>query len=75
MISGDGVLIEGVECPRVRLSDGRVFSLVGGDARTMRSSIGRAVRVSGEIVPVSTCMQGLTIRLETLDYLKDGNAG
>ena len=68
-VSGEGVLIQGVECPRVRMTDGREFSLMGGDIRKLRSATGQRVRVIGEIVAVSTCMQGLTLRVETINLL------
>jgi len=69
-VSGEGVLIQGVECPRVRMTDGREFSLMGGDLQKLRSATGQRVRVSGEIAAVSTCMQGLTLRVETVKLIE-----
>jgi hypothetical protein len=67
-ISVDGVLVQGVECPGVQLSDGRTFSLVGVDHQAIRMALGRSVRVTGTVVRTSFCMQGLTLRVSTLDF-------
>ncbi|WAP70324.1 hypothetical protein [Jiella pelagia] len=69
MVTGIGVITEGVECPRIRMADGREFSLVGGDAHLLRSAVGERFELSGVIVPFSTCMQGLTLRIETMKAL------
>ncbi|MCE7029541.1 DUF5818 domain-containing protein [Jiella avicenniae] len=69
-VSGEGVVLEGVECPRIRMDDGREFSLVGADTGKLRAAVGHHIRVTGKIVPFSTCMQGLTLRVETVQILK-----
>ena len=65
-LTGVGVITEGVECPRIRMADGREFSLVGGDAQRLRSAVGEHFELSGVIVPFSICMQGQTLRIETM---------
>lgn len=62
--SGDrwsGVVEQGVECPRLRLADGAVFSLMG--LPPAFSAAGTSIVVTGEIAARSTCQQGKTIRV------------
>lgn len=56
-----GVVEQGVECPRLRLADGRVFSLMG--LPSAFDAAGTSIVVTGEIAARSTCQQGETIRV------------
>ena len=52
---------EGVECQVLRAEDGELYTLVG-DLKEFK--IGDVVYVLGTIVPISFCMQGITIAVE-----------
>ena len=54
---------EGVECQALRTANGQLYTLTGdlGGFKT-----GDKVRVKGEIAQVSTCQQGITIAVETI---------
>ncbi len=54
---------EGVECQALRAEDGALYTLVG-DLAGFRT--GDPVRVAGSIAEMSVCMQGTTIRVETI---------
>lgn len=54
---------EGVECPAMRGDDGQLYTLVG-DLGGFKP--GDRVRVRGELMLISTCMQGQTIRLSSI---------
>ncbi len=62
---------EGVECPAMRGDDGQLYTL-GGDLKGYRS--GDRVKVTGEVAEMSTCMQGTTISIESIERApeKDG---
>ena len=55
---------EGTECPALRADDGTLYTLVGdlGTAAT-----GDHVRVTGTATEVSTCMQGTTLRVVSIE--------
>jgi uncharacterized protein YgiM (DUF1202 family) len=55
---------EGVECPALRGEDGRLYTLVG-NLGMFRP--GDHVRVRGPIPQSSICMQGITIRVNTIE--------
>lgn len=55
---------EGVECPALRGSDGRLYTLAGD---TGDYGPGDVVRVRGTQPDVSICQQGTTIRVEDID--------
>jgi len=48
---------EGVECPAMRGSDGKLYTLVGDAAPV----VGGEVCVCGRVAELSSCMQGMTI--------------
>lgn len=54
---------EGVECPAMRGDDGQLYTLVGN---LSGFKPGDRVRIEGELMLVSNCMQGQTIRLKTI---------
>jgi len=54
---------EGVECPAMRGDDGQLYTLVG-DLGGFKP--GDRVRIEGDLMLVSTCMQGQTIRLSSI---------
>ena len=66
-VHGVGTIVAGVECPRVRLDDGRVFSLQGGPVPPRRLVPGTRVRVAGEVAFLSICMQGAALRVVELE--------
>ncbi len=57
----------GVECPVVRGSDGKDYS-VATNGKIMPKS-GTHVRVAGSVAQVSMCQQGTTIRATSIDNL------
>ncbi|HEU0076726.1 MAG TPA: DUF5818 domain-containing protein, partial [Longimicrobiaceae bacterium] len=59
---------EGVECPALRGDDGRLYTLAG-DTGGFRP--GDRVTVVGTVAEMSTCMQGTTIGVRTIE--KAGN--
>ncbi len=59
-----GVLSDdGVECPALRGSDGRLYTLAG---ETGVLQIGARVCVRGRIAQISHCMQGITLVVREL---------
>ena len=54
---------EGVECPAMRGDDGQLYTLVG-DLGAFKP--GDRVSIEGELMLISTCMQGQTIRLKSI---------
>ena len=58
---------EGVECPAVRGDDGKLYTIVGKD--TQKLTPGVRVKITGNIVEVSTCMQGTTIRASSVEVV------
>lgn len=54
---------EGVECQALRAEDGALYTLVG-DLAGFRT--GDSVRVAGSVAEMSICMQGTTIRVESI---------
>ena len=54
---------EGVECQALRGDDGQLYTLLG-DLGTL--PVEARVRVSGETLEVSTCQQGITIRVRSI---------
>lgn len=61
---------EGVECPALRSDDGQLYTLAGD---TGNFTVGDRVTVQGTIAEMSTCMQGTTIRVESI--VAGGGAG
>ncbi len=59
---------EGVECPALRGDDGRLYTLAGD---TGAFKPGDRVTVAGTVAEMSTCMQGTTIGVRTIE--KAGN--
>ena len=59
---------EGVECPAVRADDGTLYTLVG---QMPTVAPGARLRIEGEAVPVSKCMQGITLRVKNLEIVSD----
>lgn len=55
---------EGIECPTLRGEDGNLYTLVG-NLGVFRP--GDRVRVRGPIPQASICMQGITIRVNTIE--------
>jgi hypothetical protein len=55
---------EGVECQALRGDDGQLYTLAG-DLHGFRT--GDRVRVTGRVAEVSTCMQGTTIAITTIE--------
>jgi hypothetical protein len=62
----------GVECPLVRTANGDVYSLtnVQGPLET-----GDKVRLVGEFVRFSFCMQGQTMQVTKLEWVERSNSG
>jgi cytochrome c1 len=60
------VTTEGVECPAVRGDDGKLYTLAG--AQDLPPA-GTRVRITGQVAEISTCMQGTTIAVTTLDRM------
>lgn len=63
---------EGVECQAMRGDDGQLYTL-GGNLEGYGS--GDRVKVTGEVAEFSTCMQGTTITVESIERApeKDGS--
>ena len=60
-----GRLVEGgVECPLFEADNGDKYTLVG-DLKGFR--IGNRVKLTGNFVEISHCMQGKTISVETIE--------
>jgi uncharacterized Ntn-hydrolase superfamily protein len=55
---------EGVECPALRSEDGKLYTLVG---KPEGFAMGERVIVRGEPVAFSFCMQGITLRVESME--------
>lgn len=55
---------EGVECAALRGEDGKLYTLVG---KPEGFAIGERVRVRGEPVAFSFCMQGITLRVLSME--------
>ena len=62
---------EGVECPALRGDDGRLYTLAGGDLSDV--STGERIRVRGTVAEMSTCMQGITITVDSIEPVPSGN--
>jgi hypothetical protein len=62
-ISVVGALTQGVECPALRGDDGQLYTLLG-DLGGFR--LGDRVRVSGPIAEANFCMQGTTVKVESI---------
>jgi hypothetical protein len=58
---------EGVECRALRAEDGTLYTLVG-DLKDFKT--GDKVRVVGERVEISTCMQGTTLSVKNIKRAK-----
>lgn len=54
---------EGVECPAMRGDDGRLYTLVGDLSKV---EAGDRVELRGKRAEMSTCMQGVTIEVESI---------
>jgi hypothetical protein len=54
---------EGVECPAMRLDDGRLVTLMG-DLRGFKA--GQRVRIEASRMHKSYCQQGVTMRIHTI---------
>lgn len=54
---------EGVECPALRSDEGTLYTLAG---ETAPYEVGDRVVVVGAIVEFSVCMQGTTVRVDTI---------
>ena len=54
---------EGVECQALRTDGGELFTLVG-DLKGFRA--GQRVRVTGQRLELSTCQQGITLRVSNI---------
>jgi hypothetical protein len=54
---------EGVECPALRGTDGKLYTL-SGDLKGYK--VGDEVCVSGRPAEVSVCMQGITLAVESI---------
>ena len=71
MVISGVVTNEGVECPAVRGEDGKLYTIVGADREKLKPGV--RVKITGEPVQMSTCMQGTTIeatRIEVMDVDK-----
>lgn len=70
-VSAEGVIERGVECPRVRLPDGRTFSLQGGAVSRLRAALvpGTRIRLVGRPVGMSTCQQGATLAVQEIEII------
>ena len=55
---------EGVECQALRGDDGQLYTLLGGDLGNLPADA--RVSVIGERVEISTCQQGITIRVQSI---------
>ena len=60
---------EGVECPALRGDDGRLYTLAGD---TGGFKPGDRVTVAGTVAEMSTCMQGTTISVRSIEKAGDG---
>jgi hypothetical protein len=54
---------EGAECQALRADDGTLYTLVGD---IKKYAIGDHVTVVGDVAQVSTCMQGTTLRVRSI---------
>ena len=54
---------EGVECQALRSDKGELFTLVGN---LQGFGPGQRVRVTGQRIEVSTCQQGITVRVNKI---------
>lgn len=68
-IAGEGVVVDGVECRRVRLDDGRIFSLQGGKVPHWQLNLGARVRVRGQLSAISTCQQGDALQVTEIEVI------
>jgi hypothetical protein len=66
------VIAGGVECPLIRAANGDVYSLTNVPPPL---ETGDKVRLVGEFVRFSFCMQGQTIRVTTLERTELSNSG
>lgn len=55
---------EGVECPTLRASDGKLYTLAGGLKGFKK---GDSVYVCGTVPEMSFCMQGVTLAVTSID--------
>ncbi len=63
-----GALIEGgVECPLFQTDDGKRYTLLG-DLKGLKN--GDRVRLTGEVVEASFCMQGQTLSVKSIERVK-----
>lgn len=63
-----GALIEGgVECPLFQSDDGKRYTLLG-NLKGLKS--GDRVRLTGEVVEASFCMQGQTLSVKSIERVK-----
>lgn len=63
-----GALIEGgVECPLFQSDDGKRYTLLG-NLKGLKS--GDRVRLAGEVVEASFCMQGQTLSVKSIERVK-----
>lgn len=57
----EGIVEEGVECPLLRTEDGALYSMSGALVAGLRP--GERVRIFGERMDLSRCMQGSPVRV------------
>ena len=55
---------EGVECQALRGDDGHLYTLLGGELGDL--PVETRVRVIGERLEISSCQQGITIRVRSI---------
>jgi len=57
------ITAEGVECPALSGEDGKLYTLTGLPREV---GVGERLQIAGERALVSTCQQGITIRVSRL---------
>src|SRR5687767_2911384 len=58
---------EGVECQALRTDGGELFTLIG-DLKGFK--VGQRVQVTGQPMELSTCQQGITLRVSKIASIK-----
>lgn len=71
-IEATGTIIEGgVECPLVRLDDGRVFSLMAQRHPGEALEPGTRIKLLGQITMISVCQQGEALAVSQWEKLEE----
>jgi len=71
VVSGEGRLVAGVECPVIRTQDGGLYAIAGGIARGDLPPFETRVRFGGTVLDSSFCMQGTPLQIDRLESLAE----